>query len=186
QRDDVRVLVAADPVLRDLGAGNHEHPVALERPLCLRPDIGDVGGEVALAQAERSTAQSRQTTRPRQQVFLHQDVIGDGDDVELPRLAIEINHFADRELAVAPLGVDVEVAQEEWLVPGHQILTSRWVASLGRWCSSSDVKLRTYRRITVPFPIATYRRAEVCRKQSWNRPTLPTANRRRPRLVSSP
>jgi hypothetical protein len=49
QRNDVRVLVAADPVLRDLGAGNDEHPVALRRPLRLRPDIGEVSGKIARA-----------------------------------------------------------------------------------------------------------------------------------------
>ena len=32
QRDDVRVLLAADVILGDLGAGNHQHAVELASP----------------------------------------------------------------------------------------------------------------------------------------------------------
>ena len=39
----------------------------------------------------------------RQQVVLHQDVIGDRDHVELAGRSVEVDDFGDRQLAVAPL-----------------------------------------------------------------------------------
>ena len=47
ERDDVRVLLAADVILRDLGAGNHEQVVELPRAPRLGRDLVQVGLESA-------------------------------------------------------------------------------------------------------------------------------------------
>ena len=133
------------------------------RALRFAGDVGEIGGEDLFPQAEAALAERGDPTDPRQQVALHQDVIGDGDDVEAPGLAVEIDDLAKGEAAVAPARVDVEVAEQKRFVAWHHNLTSTWLRSLGRRCSSSDVKLRTYKRNTAPFPIATKRRADVKR-----------------------
>jgi len=46
-------------------------------------DVGQVGRKILLAHAERPSPQRRQPPRPRQHVVLHQDVIGNGDRIEL-------------------------------------------------------------------------------------------------------
>src|SRR2546425_9611773 len=125
ERDDVRVLAAADVVLRHLGAGHNEHPVFALGPLRFRTNVGQICVEVLFAHAEVAPAERREAAGPREQVLLHQDVIRDGKDVEPAGLAIEIDDLGDRQPAVAPARMDVEVAEQEWFIPGHQILTSR-------------------------------------------------------------
>jgi len=132
ERDDVRVLAAAQPVLRHLGAGDDEQAIAVERPLRFRRDIGQVGLELLLAQPEPPPAERGDAPRAREQVLLYQDVIGDRDDVELAGRSVQVHHLAHRQRPVAPLRVHVEVAQQKGLVTRHQLLTSTCAVSFGR------------------------------------------------------
>ena len=60
ERDDVRVLAAAQPVLRDLRARHHEHAVLLERPLRFAADVVEIVLEVVLTHAERAAPERRE------------------------------------------------------------------------------------------------------------------------------
>ena len=102
ERDDVRVLLAADVVLRDLGAGNHQQIVELPRAARLGGDLLEIGLEALLGDRELAAAERQQPAGARQQIALHQDVIGDRDHVEPPRLAVQIDDLAQRQPAVAP------------------------------------------------------------------------------------
>jgi hypothetical protein len=75
--------------------------------------------ELILGDAEAPPAERGDAPGARQQVSLHQNVVGDRDDVELPRPPVEINRVAQAEAPVAPAGVHVEVAEQEWLVSRH-------------------------------------------------------------------
>src|SRR5262249_33240870 len=98
----------------------------------------------------------------------------------------QVDDLAEREAAVAPVRVDVEVAEQKRFVSRHQALTSMWSRSAGRCRRISDQKLRTYNPKTTPFPIAWERRAHV-QTRPWGAPSLrPIGVSRRPRLVSSP
>ena len=92
----------------------------LERALRFAANVVDVVLEILLAHTERAASERRQAAGARQQILLHQDVIGDRDDVEFAGRAVEIDHLGHRELAVAPLGVNVEITQEKWFVTWHQ------------------------------------------------------------------
>ncbi len=84
-------------------------------------------------QAEAPAAERGDAAGAREQIALHENVIGDGDDIELPRLPVQIDDLPHREPAVAPARVHVEVAEEEGLVAGHYKRTSTCDVSAGRW-----------------------------------------------------
>jgi hypothetical protein len=100
----------------------------------LGADVREIIGEVVLADTERAAAEGDETPGTGQQIALHQDVIGDRQHVELAGAAVEVDDLGHRQGAVAPAGVDVEVAEEKRLVPwhGHELRTSTWVVSFGR------------------------------------------------------
>src|ERR1043166_5547408 len=124
KRNDVRVLPTAQTVLRHLDAGDNEHPVLLHGALGFLPDVCEVRLKVLFAKSEAPLAERRNPGRARKQVLFHQDVIGNGDDIELAGRAVQIDDFANRQLAITPLRVNVEVAEQKWFVPRHQVLTS--------------------------------------------------------------
>ena len=95
QRDDVRVLLRPDTVLRHLRARDHEHPVLVPGTCRLRLDVLEIGVEITLLYAERTASQRRQPAGAREDVLLHQDVVGDGDDVELAGATVQVDHFTD-------------------------------------------------------------------------------------------
>ena len=72
--------------------------------------------------------------RPRRpsRSFLPQDVIGDREHVELLRLAVQIDHFAEREPPVAPGRVHMEVAEQEGFVSRHASGAHVFVRGVGR------------------------------------------------------
>jgi hypothetical protein len=63
ERDDVRVLLAAYPVLRDLCARDDEHPVRLHRSFGFTADVFEIDAEVPLA-ARRMTVARAWPRRP--------------------------------------------------------------------------------------------------------------------------
>src|SRR4030095_7470678 len=65
ERDDVRVLLAADAVLRHLDTGHDEHAVLLPRPLALLVNVVEISLEVLLAHTERPPTPRPQQTRTR-------------------------------------------------------------------------------------------------------------------------
>jgi hypothetical protein len=95
ERDNVRVLATAQTILRHLRARDDQHPILLQRAITFLPDVCKIALEVLFAKSKAPLSERRQPGRPGKQVFLHQDVIGDGDDVEFPRSAIEIHDFSD-------------------------------------------------------------------------------------------
>ena len=119
ERDDVRVLLAAQAVLRHLRAGNDEHAVLLQARSASVLMSARYASNVVFAHAEAPLPERRDAAGAREQVLLHQNVVGDGDDVELAGLAVEIDDLANRQPAVAPLRVDVKVAEQKGLVSRH-------------------------------------------------------------------
>ena len=119
QRDDVRVLPAADVILRDLGAGDDQQVIETARALRLRGDVGEIRLEPRLGDREVAPPERRHPRDPRQQILLHQDVVGDRDDVEASGLPVEIDDLAQRQTPIAPPRVDVEVAEQKRFVPRH-------------------------------------------------------------------
>ncbi len=119
QRDDVRVVLAADMVLRDLGAGNHQQIVQALRSLGFGGDVGHVGLEPILGDREVAQTERRQAPGPAEQIALHQDVIGDGDDVEAAGLAVQVDDLADRQPPVAPRRMHMKIAEQKRLVSRH-------------------------------------------------------------------
>ena len=107
-------------------------PYCAQRAPPFRLNVGEVGAEALFAEAEIPRSERRHPAEARQQVPLHQNVVGDGDHIELAGLAIEIDDLAQRQAAVAPPGVHVKIAQQERFVPRHQVLTSTWEVSFGR------------------------------------------------------
>ena len=57
--------------------------------------------------------------RAREQIALHQDVIGDRDDVEVARASVQVDHFAHRQASVAPPRVHMKVAKQKRFVSRH-------------------------------------------------------------------
>ena len=68
---------------------------------------------------ELLSPEREETRGTAQHVALHEDVVRDRDHVEPPRPSVQIDDLADRQAAVAPLRVDVEVAQEKRFVAWH-------------------------------------------------------------------
>ena len=99
--------------------GTTSMPYCLSARSGLGADVLEVVLEVLLAHAERPSSQRREPGGAGQQILLHQDVIGDRDDVELAGRAVQIHDLGHRQLPIAPLRVDVEVTQKKWLVPRH-------------------------------------------------------------------
>src|SRR5262249_2007134 len=63
--------------------------------------------------------EGRDASRARERVVVPEDVIGDRDDVEVPRLSIKIDEFADRQPAIAPRRVRMEIAEEKRFESRH-------------------------------------------------------------------
>ena len=83
----MRVLLAAQPVLRDLGAGDDQHAVLARsaRSACVA-DVVEIGARSPASRTPKARRPERgEPAGARQQVLLHQDVIGDRDHVELAR-----------------------------------------------------------------------------------------------------
>jgi hypothetical protein len=74
---------------------------------------GEIRVESILGHRELLAAQRGETAEPAEEVPLHQDVIGDGDDVETSGLAVQVDHLPHRQPSVAPGRVHVKVAQQE-------------------------------------------------------------------------
>ena len=70
-------------------------------------------------------------------------MIGDGDHVEAAGLPVEIDQLAQRQAAVAPCGVGVEVAQQVRFVSRHVRPHIQCSGPSGRWWTISDQKFRT-------------------------------------------
>ncbi len=128
----MRVLTSAQAVLCDFRTGYKQQAVLPHRARRLRADVFEVPAERLLTNPEGAASQRRNPSGAGKEVLLHQDVIGDRDHVELPRRPVQVDHLSDREVPVAPARVDVKVAEQERLVPGHQVLTSRCTVSFGR------------------------------------------------------
>ena len=99
--------------------------------------------ERLLPQPEVAPPQRRHAADAREQILLHQDVIGDRDDIEPAGLAVEIDDLAQGQPAIAPPRVDVKIAEQKRFVARHHIRTSTCDVSFGRRWSTSEVKLRT-------------------------------------------
>ena len=78
-----------------------------------RVRVEPLGGDRELAPPECGQAR-----HAAQQIALHQDVIGDRNDVEPSGPAVQIHDLANRQATVAPARVYVEVAEEKRLVSG--------------------------------------------------------------------
>jgi hypothetical protein len=124
ERDDVRVLAAADPVLGDLGSGDDEHAILIAGAIGFLPDVRKIRVEIVLAHAVRATTERGESTRPCQDIFLHQNVIGNRDHIELAGGSIEVDHLRDCESTVAPPRVHVKITEQKRFVARHQILRS--------------------------------------------------------------
>ena len=96
QRDDVRVLLAADVVLRDLRARESRAYRKAASP-------ARASTSMSARYASNRSSVTENCRRPSvarragagQQIAFHQDVIGDRDDVEPPGLAVQVDHFTD-------------------------------------------------------------------------------------------
>src|SRR5262249_50737831 len=89
------------------------------------PDVSQIGSKTFLGDRKVFEAERGNATDSLEDVALHENVIGNRDHVELSRLTIEVDHFADGETAVAPGRVYVKITKEEWFVsrqvkPSHQ------------------------------------------------------------------
>jgi len=94
QRDDVRILLAANVILGDLGAGEDEQIVEAARPARFRLDVVEIRLEPFRRHRELAPSERHHPAGAGEHVALHQNVIGDRDDVEAPGLAVEIDHLA--------------------------------------------------------------------------------------------
>ena len=156
-------FLAADVVLRDLGARDHEHVVQALRPDGFARNLVQVGLEAVLGDGKLAVSERRHAPGPRQQIALHQDVIRDRHDVEMPGLAVEVDDLAHRQPPVAPARVDMKVAQQKRLVSRH-VRSSR---RCGRDPRDDDEGSRTrssrrYNPNTSPLPPSPWYRPAGC------------------------
>ena len=89
----------------ELEAGDDKHPVGAPRALGLALDLGEVQRETHLVDRAEASPSSRATGRGAH------DVVGDAEDVEAAA-AMKVDELGDSELAVAPAGVGVELAEQ--------------------------------------------------------------------------
>ena len=133
ERDDVRVVLRADVVLRDLGARNDDHAVLPLRARAFLLDVGHVVVERLRRHRKPPPAERRHAPEPAEQILLREDVIGDREHVELFRLPVQIDHLAQRQPPVAPRRVYMEIAQQEGLVSRHVMSGANvFVGGVGR------------------------------------------------------
>ena len=109
QRYDVGVLARPRVVLRNLGAGNHQQLVLPPRPLRLLTNRVEIGRESLFGDGEGAPAERRQPSGAPQPVLLAEDVVGDGNHVEVAGPAVQIDQLAQGQRPVAPGRVHVEV-----------------------------------------------------------------------------
>ena len=102
QRDDVGVLAAAEMILRHLGARNDQHVVLAPGAVRLFGDVGQVAAKTLLGHREMLQPERRDPAGALEQVALHQDVVGDRDDVESSGLSVQIDDFSNRQATVTP------------------------------------------------------------------------------------
>ncbi len=120
ERDDVGVVLRADVILRDLGAGNDEQSVLPPGARRLLLDVRQIIVEGFLSDRKLPPAECRDAPKSPQQILSSKNVIGDREDVEPSCSPVEIDDFAEREPPVTPRRVYMEVAEQEGFVAGHR------------------------------------------------------------------
>ena len=96
-------------------------------------DVGHVVVERLRRDREPPPAERRHASKPSEQIFFCEDVIGDRKDVELFSLPVQVDHFAQRQTPVAPRRVYMEIAQQKGLVSRHRMSGANvFVGGVGR------------------------------------------------------
>jgi hypothetical protein len=103
-RDGVAGPVGIRVVVGELEPGDDQQPEGRECSFTLLLDLVEIAGEALLAHAGASVA-----CGPR--IVVTEDVVGDAEHVEA-RSSVEIDQLGERQLAVAPRRVGVELAQQ--------------------------------------------------------------------------
>ncbi len=107
-RDRVSREIGVVVVERQLGAGDDKHAVAGIRPAGLALDVAHVCRPRLLRDANRMALPFSRTPPG---IARRQDVVGDAEDVEAVP-AVEVDELPNRQLAVAPGRMRVELAEE--------------------------------------------------------------------------
>ena len=129
QRDDVRVALAADVILRDLGTWNDQQIVQTLGARRFGVDVIEVVCESVFGDGKVTAPQRQEPSSARQQIPFHENVVGDRDHVESLCPSIKVEDVAQRQATIAPLRVHVKVAEEKWFVAGHVRLSRRDVSN---------------------------------------------------------
>ena len=111
-------------VVGELEAGQEQESVGREGAGALALDLREVGADVRSIDAGAPVPE-------RPGIVGAQDVVGDAEDVEAGR-SVEVDHRPERELAVAPGRVGVELAEQRARAFAHsprvcQRAATRWV-----------------------------------------------------------
>jgi hypothetical protein len=110
-RDGVTGAVGVRIVVRELEAGHEHQAVGRERPVALALYVCEVGIDVRGVDA-------RATVSERPRIIAAQDVVGNTENIEAGR-SVEVDHRAERKLAVAPSRVGVELAEQVARASAH-------------------------------------------------------------------
>src|SRR5262249_38746463 len=146
QRDDVRVLLASNMVLRDLRPWNHQQAIQPFPAPALRLDLGQICCKTVFRDRESAVAERGEASGSGQEIAVHQNMVGDRDHVEPFGSSVQIHDLANGQAAVTPSGVDMEITQQKGFVTWHANLSHRHARH--RPAGASEARTRNCGRTT--------------------------------------